>query len=1011
MGKYFPTNCLLLLTLCVSAAFGQTRQLKGTVISADENSGLPGVNVVIQGTNKGTVTDINGDFVLTLAQGEDMLVFTFVGYTTQTISIGDQTILNIVLEPSATALEEVVVVGYGVQKKSDITGATANIKGEVLMQQPVLTATQAMQGKIAGVQIISSGQPGTSPQIRVRGVSTALGGTTALYVVDGVLTDDISNINTADIVEMNILKDASASAIYGSRGANGVVIITTKKGKSGGLIINYNNNIGIRQAANLVEMANSTEYSNYAQAATGSIPPASAYDTDWYDVILRTAWQQTHNISLSGGTDKATYLFNVGYLNDEGIVIDNDFKRFTLRFNNDYTINDKLKFGFQSSFGNSINQNGFGNINIDAFGNIGSVYNDAYRAAPIIPDIVDGRYGNSSAYQNVGNPLLDIKNNSIRVNENRLQGSGFLEYKPLSWLSFRSSIGGDWRNSLNRGYYYQFASDETTFVVAGGNQSRAKSGLVISQSQSFRWVWDNTFTIRKDFDKHSLTFLGGTTAEKYHLHWFSANRDDVPADPNLWYIGVGDANTSQNNGGGDEWARNSFLGRLNYGFDGKYLVTATVRADGSSRLPKQNRWQLYPSVGLAWILSREAFMQNQSLIDFLKLRGSYGKVGNDQIPTSAFTQTVALNRAYAFDGSGTTATNGAQINQIIDPNITWEVTKEYDLAIEFGVLQSRLTGEVNYYNKKVENALINVPIPRTVGDVDGVILTNVASIQNKGIEIAVNWKNDINDNLSYNIGGNITFNQNSVVALNGGQALPGGSIGASQGFTTYTSNGQPIGSFYLLDVLGVFNSAAEVTDYKSSDGAVIQPNAKAGDFKYLDKNDDGKIDDSDRIFAGSYQPVAYFGINGGVNFKNWDFSLAIYANLGNEVYNGKKAVRVEGKDNVEKKVVYDRWTSTTQTQMEPRANEGNLLASTYFMESGTFVRINNITVGYKFPPAVLQKIHVSNLRAFATAQNPFTYKKYSGFTAELPGDPINAGIELSAYPTTRTIAVGINVGF
>jgi TonB-dependent starch-binding outer membrane protein SusC len=1005
----------LLTTLVLSISlFGlaQSRVITGQVIGSDDKQPIPGVNVLVQGTNKGTATDLNGKYSIELIAGEDALIFSFVGYKTQTIQIGQREVIDVVLETDAKQLEEVVVVGYGIQKKSDITGSTANVKGEELLRQPVLTATQAVQGKVAGVQIISSGQPGSSPQIRVRGVGTALAGTTSLYVVDGVLTDDISNINTSDIVDMNILKDASAAAIYGSRGANGVIIITTKKGEVGAIKVAYNNNIGIRQAANLVQMANSEEYRNYAQAASGAVPPATPYNTDWYNTILRTAWQQTHNISLSSGTDKATYLFNVGYLHDQGIVLENEFKRLTLRFNNDYKITDKIKVGLQSSYGNSSNENGFGNIDIDAYGNIGSVYNDAYRAAPIIPDIVDGLYGNTSAYQNVGNPLLDIKNNSIKVKENRLQGSTFLEVKPLEWLSVRSTVGGDWRNSLNRGYYYQFnADDGKTFITPGGNQYATQSRLAVKQTQSFRWVWDNMVTLTKKIGNHDITLLAGTTAEKFNLHYFSASRLDVPADPSLWYIGVGDANTSQNDGGGDAWARNSYLARLNYVYSEKYLLTATIRRDGSSRLPGQNRWQVYPSIGLGWILSRENFFQNQNLFDLLKLRASYGKVGNDQIPTNAFTQTVSLNRAYSFNGSASNATNGAQINQIIDPNITWEITEEYDLAVEFGLLQSKLTGEINYYNKKVANALINVPIPRTVGDADGVIITNVASIQNKGIEVVLNWQDEINDNLSYSVSGNITFNDNNVIALNGGQAIFGGGIGAGQGFTTYTDNGHPIGSFYVLKTIGVFNSVAEVNAYTDSDGTIIQPNAKPGDFKYLDKNNDGQIDDQDRVFSGSYQPVAYFGLTLGVNFKRWDFGLSLYGNVGNEVYNGKKAVRVDARDNVEKDIVYNRWTSSNRSQTEPRASEGNLPASDYFVEPGDFLRINNLTIGYTFSPSVLSKVKISNLRVFATSQNLLTLMKYSGFTAELPGDPLNSGIELSAYPTTRTIAVGLNVGF
>jgi TonB-dependent starch-binding outer membrane protein SusC len=1010
MNPFYRILCVAVLAALAHLAMAQSRQITGRVLSADDKQPVPGANVLVKGSNAGTVTDLDGKYTLSVTANAELII-SFVGYATQTVQVGARTTVDVVLELDTKTLEELVVVGYGVQRKSDITGSTASVKGDELLKQPVLTATQAMQGKVAGVQIISSGQPGSSPQIRVRGVGTALAGTTSLYVVDGILTDDISNINTADIVDMNVLKDASSAAIYGSRGANGVIIITTKRGAEGALKVSYNNNLGFRQAANLVEMADASEYANYVQAATGTAPAVGSDDTDWYNSILRTAWQQNHNLSLSGGSDKATYLFNVGYLVDEGIILNNDFKRFTIRFNNDYRINDKLRFGFQSSYGNSINQNAFGNLDIDAFGNVGAVYNNAYRAAPIIPDKVEGKYGNTSAFQNVGNPLLDINNNSVKVKDNRLQGSANLEYKPLEWLTLRTSLGGDWRTSLNRAYYYQFDADETTFITAGGNQSRALSGLSVKQAQAFRWVWDNTGTITKTIDEHAFTLLAGITAEQYNLHWFSANRNDVPADPDLWYIGVGDANTSQNNGGGDKWARNSYLARLNYSFKEKYLLTATVRSDGTSRLPEANRWQQFPSFGVGWVASREAFLQNQNLFDLLKVRASYGKVGNDQIPTDAFTQTVTLNRPYSFNGSASPAVNGSQINQIIDPNINWEITSEYDFALEFGLFGSKLTGEVNYYNKEVENALINVPIPRTVGDANGVILTNAASIQNRGVELLLNWKKRVNDNVSYSVGGNATFNTNEVVKLNGGQVIRGGGIGAAQGFTTFTDNGYPVGSFFVLRTQGVFNSTAEVNAYTDADGTLIQPNAKPGDFRYDDVNNDGAIDDNDRIFAGSYQPVAYLGVNGSVNISNWDFSLDLYSNVGNEVYNGKKAVRVEGKDNVEKEVVYSRWTTGGRSQTEPGANTGNQLASDYYVESGSFLRINNITVGYTIPKAFLTRVKLTNGRAFITAQNLFTLQKYSGFTPELPGDPINSGIELSAYPTTRTVAVGINVGF
>lgn len=1008
MRKVIPPILFLLFILTVGAQ-AQNQTITGKV--TDQGEPMIGVSVLVQGTSKGTSTDVDGNYSVSIAPGETTLVFTFIGYKTQTVEIGSRTVIDVALESDATELEEVVVVGYGIQKKTDITGATASVKGAELTKQPVLTATQALQGKVAGVQIISSGQPGSQPQIRIRGTGTINGGANALYVVDGVLTDDITNINTADIVDMSILKDASAAAIYGSRGANGVVIVTTKKGKSGDLKVNYNNSFGFRQAANLVEMANASEYSNYVQGATGSTPPASNYNTNWYDAILRNAFMQNHNVSISGGGEKTTQFLNVGYLSEDGILINNNFKRFTVRLNSEYKLHEKLTFGHQFAYNNNINQNAFGSTSIDAYGNIGSAYNNAYRAAPIIADKVGDQYGNTSAYQNVGNPVLDLNNNDIRVKENRLQGSAFLEYKPLSWLTLRSSAGGDWRSTHGRGYYYQFNADESTFLVAGGNQYRNVSNLSINQNQSFRWVFDNIATATKSFGDHDFTLMLGATSEKYHAENFSASRNDVPADPDLWYIGVGDANSSQNGGGGDEWTRQSFLARLNYAFKEKYLLTATIRNDGSSRLPSENRWQQYPSVGLGWIISREAFFQNQEFVDFLKLRGSYGKVGNDQIPQGSYTFTIDQNKPYPYSGSGSVAQNGAQITQIVDPNVVWETTTEYDLALEFGMVQSKLTGELNYYNKRIDNALVSIPVLTSSGDFDGQIFQNVASIQNKGIEVALNWQDNITDDLRYSIGGNVTFNKNEVVALNGGQRILGGSIGAAQGFTTSTDNGQPIGSFYVLKTIGVFNSNAEVNAYVNSEGDLIQPNAKPGDFRYKDVNGDGQIDDNDRVFAGSYQPVAYFGLNLSVTYKSFDLSMDFYGNVGNEVYNGKKAVRVSGTDNVEKDVVYNRWTSSNHNQHEPGANTGNQLASDYYVEPGDFFRMNNITLGYNVPSSVLSRIKLSSVRIFATSQNLFTLQKYSGFTAELPGSPTGSGIELNAYPTTRTFAMGLNIGF
>jgi TonB-linked SusC/RagA family outer membrane protein len=982
----------------------QDAKVNGTITSSTGEA-LQGVSIKLKGSNLGTQSDAAGNFNITVPDNA-VLIVSYVGYETVEVPVNGRATINFSLVTSTRVLDQVVVVGYGSQRKRDVTGATATVKGTELAKQPVTNAAQALQGKVAGVQIVSSGQPGTSPQILIRGTNTALAGAAVLFVVDGVLTDDISNINTADIINVDILKDASATAIYGSRGANGVMIITTKKGVAGKPKINYNANVGIRQAANLVKMANAAEYANYASSASGLAIVAGSTSTDWYGQILRTAVEQNHSVSLSGGSDNATYFLSAGYLVDQGIVIDNVFKRFTIRSNNDFKISSKIKVGTQVSFSNGNDQRV----------NLGTAYNDAYRAAPIIPGKVNGKYGNTSSYQNVGNPVLDIEDNKNPVVNNRIQGAGYIEYKPVQWLTFRSSIGGDLINENDKVYDYAFNNDTTTFLTFGGNQRNPNSILSVTSSKTFRWVWDNTVTFSKRIDKHYLTVLAGTTAEKYTNEFLQGTVKNVPADPNLWYLNTGNANTAQNSGSGDKWARNAYIGRVNYSYYDRYLFTGTIRADGSSRFPTQNRWGYFPSVGIGWIVTKEDFMKTQKIFDNLKARASWGKVGNDNIPSDAFVVTVSPNLAYPFAGG--TATPGSAITRIKDPNIKWETTTETDVALEFGSLQNRLTGEVNYYNKKVKDALIFVKIPAVAGDVTGQVLTNAASIQNSGLEISLTWSDKINKNISYHIGGNVTLNRNNVIGLNGGQPIYDG--GVSQSNVTKTDNGHAVGSFYVLKMIGVFQSDAEVDNYKNPDGTQIQPGAHAGDIKYAKapvgpgKSPTGAIDPvNDLQFVGSYQPKAYYGINLGITYKNFDLSVDGYGNAGNQVYNGKKAFRrSDGNvDNVESYQAYDRWTLSNHSQTEPAANKGLLPNSTYFLESGSFIRINNATLGYTLPAGVLQKIKIASLRIFLTSQNLYTYKKYSGFTAELPGTPTASGIELNAYPTTRTFAFGLNVGF
>ena len=968
----------------------------GKVVDA-QGEGLPGVSITIKGTTRGTTTNTDGTFQLTVSGPADVLVFCFVGFVTQEVPVGNQTTLNIAMAEDNQTLNEVVVVGYGTQRKRDVTGAIARVQGEEIIKYPVQTATQAIQSKMAGVQIIASGQPNSQPQIRVRGTGSALAGVNPLYVVDGVLTDDIRNINNTDILSIEVLKDASA-AIYGVRAANGVIIITTRKGKSGATQVRYDANVGVRQAANLVKMANRDQYLSYLRDAApnqnvNNPPLTSDQTTDWYNAVLRNGAQSSHNISISGGGERNTFFFSGGYFTDFGIVKTNDFNRLTFRANNEVKITNKITFSNQLSFSRG-NERGV---------ELGDTYRSVYRAAPIVPAKVGEKYGNLSAFGNVGNPLLGIEARNQRIINNRLQGNLALDITPVDWLRLRSAFNTDVVFNRDRTYLRAFENDANTFVTAGGNQRRQNSQLNLNENKSLRYIIDNTITLDKTFGQHGVTFLIGSVTERFSSDFISGARINVPNNPDQWYLGLGNPDLqSSNNSGGDLQTRQSFVSRINYSLNEKYLINASLRADGSSKF--REKWGYFPTVGVGWVASEEGFIKSQNLINFLKVRGSWGILGNDAIESNAYILTAAINIPYFFNNAQTL---GTAIQDIKDQQLKWERTEQIDVGVEFTMLNNRLSGEIDYYSKTTRDALAFRIIPAIFGDPDNQFLTNIASFRNRGFEFVLNWKETLGNGLGYSIGGNMTFNKNEIIGLNGGQALLAGSVG-QQGLITRSDNGQPVGSFYVLNATGIFQNQAEID---ASPVFGTRANVRPGDLKYEDVNKDGVIDTNDRIYAGSYQPKFYYGINLGLNYKGFDLAADVYGNAGNKIYNGKKAFRFENTDNIEAAYADARWQQDRASQTDPRLITAATPASTYFVESGSFVRLNNLTLGYTLPSTLMQKIKFQSARLYVTSQNLITFKKFSGFSPELPGGPLESGIELNVYPTTRTFAVGLNVGF
>ncbi|MCC6726917.1 MAG: TonB-dependent receptor [Saprospiraceae bacterium] len=950
---------------------------------------LIGASIYVKGdVGTGTVTDVDGSYEITVDENAT-LVFSYTGYESQEIAVAGRKVIDVILAESSLQLDQVVVVGYGTLTKKQVTGAISQVKGDDLKKQPLLTAAQGIQGLATGIQVIGSGEPGTQPRVQIRGINTVLTNENPLYVVDGVITDNITNINTADIFSIDVLKDGAA-AIYGTRAANGVILITTKRGREGKMSVSLDTYRGFRQLINVVDMADAQFYANYtneARAYDGQVPlfdpDTLAYNTNWFDEISQRGVVQNYSLNISGGTPNLSYLFSGGYFSDEGVLVGAQFERVTLRNNNEYRPFKFLKIG------NVLN------VNLNKSRNKPTgAFTDAYRMGASAPVI--------SPYQNYGfinglsvaNPVatLELAHNYDR--SNRLQGSFYGEADILPGLTARSSWGFDKGVGDNTNYsgVYQYSIYNNPI-----------SELRLNNYRSLYWIWDQTLRYSTKFgNNNTVELLGGHSSERDNGTSMTIRVADVPADRNLWYVGQGDPSKVTVPGhSGYLLTRESWFGRANIGFLGKYNLSGTIRRDGSSAFPKDQQWGTFYSVGASWIVSEESFFKDADFVDYLKARAGYAVLGNDNISRIVNNELAALLSVSQTDPYGfpNGLVGGITINQLKDAAATWEETKSIDAGLEFGFAKY-FSGEVSYYNK-LTNAYIRVPTPSVV-DPDG-ILSRAADVRNKGLEIALKWNKVSSADFGYRLGVNATFNKNNVEKVVGGIDLKDGGLGNGE-VTTSTVVGQPIGSFWVYETDGIFQSQDEI------DAAPHFTGTLPGDFRYKDTNGDGALDERDRIFAGSYQPKMFYGIEGGVNYKNFDFTVNCYGNAGNKVYNGKKGVRF-GNDSIEASRE-DRWTESNRDTNEPRASNSIPKPSTYFVESGSFFRINNITLGYTLPTSVTEKASIGKARFFVSAQNPIVKKKFSGFTSELPGSSaLNSGIELGIYPTLATYMVGINVDF
>jgi len=1006
---YTISGLLLLFTFFTTAVLAQTLTLKGKVTDATTGEALIGVTVAVKGTTTGTQTDVNGAYTLNVASNATLQV-SYIGYATQDVAIAGRNNIDIKLQSGTNELQAVVVVGYGTQRKIDVTGSVAQIKGEEISKQSSINPISSLQGKVAGVQITNSGAPGASPTVRIRGVGTVYGNANPLYVVDGVWNDDISFLNPNDIESISVLKDASSEAIYGIRAANGVILITTKKGsKNSRASINYDGFVGSQVVTNEFKMATGPEYAtliNELDAAGNITPryadPNSFGTTDWTHQVLRNALITNHNLSINGGGEKSTYNVSFGYLKQNGLVETNGFDRYTLRIKNDFDISKYLKIGYSVS--SSMNNS----RDID-----GGIFHQLYAAVPIAPvRYADGSYGDPNDF-NVSssalfNPQVTLDYFNQRSRNYRVNGSAYADLKFAKHFTFHTSFGGDYGDNQVTNYAPIYTA---TFA-----QRNTVSRLALTNGKTRNWIIENTLTYNNTFGDHNLTVLLGQGAQSYRFNQIIASAENVPDNGNGYYLSQGNNYKSQDIGDGYPFYNTvaSYFARVNYSFKSKYLLNATMRADGSSKFADPNKWGYFPSVGAGWVISEEEFMKDQHFFNTLKLRGSWGKIGNMSVPANLSITTVSQTPGFIYVGPGGYTSPGANVNTITPPVTYWERGVGTDIGLEASMFDNRLFAEVDFYNKKTEKAIFDIPLLGSLGTSGSSIIGNQATFQNQGFEFLLNWKDKIGSDFTYSFSGNLGINQNKVLEVSSGknpiyQAV--NTVG-SNNYNTRTVVGQPIGQFFGLQVEGIFQTPAEVTSY-TKNNTPIQPNAIAGDFKYKDVNNDGQIDDKDRVVLGNPNPKFTYGFNTYFAYKAFDLSADFQGVAGVQIYNANVGLRF-GTENYSQDFYDNRWHGAGTSNTYPSAfiaGGQNNRSNSFYVEDGSYFRVRNLQLGYTLPSAISQKLKMQKLRIYANAQNAFNFFNYKGFSPEVGGGPTRAGVDANVYPLYATYNVGVNVTF
>ncbi len=1047
--------------------WAQSMTVTGVVMAQDEPDPVIGANVMIKGTTNGTITDFDGKFSLQANAG-DVLQVSFMGYKTQDVKVSNAGPINITLVSDNVQLQEVVAVGYGTMKKSDLTGAVTSVSADQLLKAPVAGIDQALQGRAAGVTVTTgSGQPGEAATIRIRGIGSAIGGNDPLYVVDGVITGDIKWLSPSDIQSMEILKDASATAIYGSRGANGVILITTKSGGDGKINITFDaywgfqnrwkkmNVLGSRDFAEtelrIQAMRNGAEEIAYYQQkgftpwlnmyklGNADIMKISEYypinfnyadqETDWQDeVFVKNAFMHNYHLAFDGGNDKGHYALSASYFGQNGTIIGSNYRRFTLRLNTDYQVRKWLKIGEHFSLVASSGRNAMNNSSSAG----ASIISGALAMAPWDPVYypdgsmnkngknISGYYSAGSNFKNVTNPYQMAYNYEPNNKNERFIGDVYFEITPIKGLTIRPSISADYGLERNRNFGYPN-------IYTSYNASNLNS-ISSNMSRSLTLLEETTITYAREIGKHSFSVMAGQTWSEYNYYSMGGSGAAIlnPIESN-WYLSRATEKQTISSDGVARTRRLSFLGRVFYSYDSRYMITANFRADASSKFTK-NPWGFFPSVALAWRLSEEPFIRDKEVdwLDNIKIRAGFGQVGNDGIGSSAFQYTMFSTQdvfvSYPFgpnqNANPALSTAGATVLTLVDENGKWETNQQWDAGIDFSFWNGMLAGTIDYFRRDTKDALLYVNAPAHVGN-RGALVRNVGNIRNEGVEITLSHDNKVGK-VHYNIAANVSYLHNELTKVNGGSPL--------WGDRTKTYEGLALNSFWGYQYEGIYQSdeeaLAQLHSYTKEEIGV-----HAGDARYKDVNGDGKLNEDDKMVIGNPFPKVSFGLNLGADFYGVDIQLFFQGVAGNSIYNAQRQM-LEGDGSgyaladYMKEKVWVGYTSAVQNAMinagvnpyelenrngtipNPLGSPTNTENSTRFIEDGSYLRLKNLQIGYTFPLKWTQKFHCSRLRLYATASNLFTITGYKGYDPE-----VGSGVDYGNYPQSRTFTFGLNATF